>query len=156
MNKLNATYSLLLLMLILNGLLLLKLFKPSDKKVPKFKSPHEILVSRLNFTENQKRNLDTVYIKRVEKLKHLEMVLKKYKNELFECSKSTKYDSLKVKQLATNIGYNMKEMDVKVFELLRGIRQICDPKQKQKFDEIFKEVFHKEAKKHTSVENNQS
>lgn len=152
MSKLNASYFLLLLMLFINVFLLTKLYNSPANGKSGFKPPHEILVSRLDFTPSQEKALQALYAVRVNQLKHLEDHLKQSKNELFEYSKSEKYDSLHVKKIAANIGNTMRDMDVKVFELLKGIRSICDTRQKNKFDLLFKEVFDNEAKKHTSIE----
>lgn len=147
MNKLNALYTMTLVMLLINGFLIIKLFiHPGDKNT-KPKPPHEILVERLDFSEAQKEALDTLYFSRVDSLKFLGNKLKVYKKSLFEYAKTGKYDEKFVHSTSEGIGITMKQIDVKVFELLRGIRQICDKNQKKKFDSLFKEIFDREGDK---------
>jgi periplasmic protein CpxP/Spy len=147
MNKLNTLYVLSITMLIINGFLIFKLFVNQNHLKPKMRPPHQILVERLEFSEFQKQALDTLYFSREDSLRHLSNKLRVYKNSLFEYAKTGNYNQRFVNQTSEGIGITMKQMDIKVFEMLRGIRQICDEKQKKKFDEIFKEIFHREGDK---------
>ncbi len=148
-NKKNILYGLLALMFLLNGFLVFQLysFSATNQSV-RPAPPHQILVDRLDFTAAQRKALDTLYLGREYELHHLAMRLKSQKNTLFEYSKTVEYNPEKVTLLTNDIGITMSEMDRKVFEMLRGIRMICDDKQKIKYDRIFKEIFHKEGRKH--------
>lgn len=147
MNKKDILYNLLILLLCINGFLVFKLYSFDNAKPKEFrKPPHQILVDRLHFSKHQIKALDTLYSGRENELMEMGMYMSQQKNALFEYSKTEKYDTNKVKYFANEIGLTMSRMDVKVFELLRGIRLICDVKQKKEFDKIFKDVFHKEGK----------
>lgn len=147
-NKKDILYSLLVLLFLLNGILVFKLFSfhaPDENRRPA--PPYKILVDRLKFTKAQTEALDTIYLGREEELHDLAMHLRTQKNNLFEYSKTVNYDPDKVAYLTNDIGATMAKMDTKVFEILRGMRMICDEKQKIKFDALFKEIFHREGRK---------
>lgn len=147
-NKKDILYSLLILLFLLNGVLVYKLFSfhaPDQNSRPN--PPYKILVDRLDFTRAQVKALDTLYFEKEEEIHELAMQLRMQKSNLFEYSKTVNYDPDEVAHLTHDIGTTMAKMDTKVFEILRGIRMICDDRQKIKYDKIFKEIFHKEGRK---------
>ncbi|WP_428223479.1 Spy/CpxP family protein refolding chaperone [Flavobacterium sp.] len=148
MNKRDNLYYVVLLMLVLNGFLVFKLFSMDcNKPMEMRKPPHQILVERLHFTPEQEMKLHEIYGSNEQELHVLERQMMQLKNELFNYSKSEAYSEARVGQLAIRIGDTMQAMDIKVFHLMHGIREICDAQQKKKFDAIFKDVFHIEGRK---------
>lgn len=126
---------------------------PMNEKLPSPKG-RLIFEKELNFSKQQ---LDAVDKLREEHFAGVQKIMddiRKNKDELFALLKNP--DSLKVNDLTGKIGNDQKEMERAIFNHFQKIRNLCDEKQKAKFDEIFKEIInpgppHPEGPRHQEI-----
>ncbi len=132
-------------LIILNVFLLFTLWrKPSFKPMPhgpREGGPAEMIIKELHFKPEQ--------ISEFEKLKeehHSGMIKlmeegKGIRARYFDLLKADKADSILKDSLQILIAGNQQEIEAWTFDHFTKVRAMCDPEQKQKFDEIINEVL---------------
>jgi len=109
--------------------------------IDKLPSPKGRLMfeKELNFSKQQLEAVDKLREEHFANVQNIMDDIRKNKDELFNLLKNP--DSLKVLDLTGKIGTEQKEIELASFYHFQKIRNLCDDKQKVKFDEIFKEII---------------
>ena len=138
-------YILMAVLVIMNLITLgsLWMFRVKER-LPLQQSPpplvKEFLEKELNFNKEQSEKFDKLKLEHHSNSKKIidEIALKK--ESLFDLIKENSGDDPKVIKIADEIGTKQKELDLVTYNHFRDIRNLCDEKQKVKFDLIVNDI----------------
>jgi periplasmic protein CpxP/Spy len=139
MNKLTFVSIAVVILLILNGALVaLIFFKKTD--VPRHVRADEIIISRLELNGDQIERFEE--LKRAHRKKVMEChdSISVLKRALIGGLKTALPDTHHTYALANSIGQQQKEVELATFSHFAALRELCDDRQKQLFDEFIQEI----------------
>lgn len=103
--------------------------------------PGEFLSQELQLDPAQLREFYTLRDEHRMKIKGLQNNGRELRDNYFNLLKSDKPDSAEVNKLASGIAANQKEIELATFHHFEKVRTICNPEQKQLFDNIIGDVL---------------
>lgn len=102
--------------------------------------PQDFLIEKLQFNEKQKESFLLLAQQHRDKTEQLREQIKIKKDKLFELAKVDKLEDSTIRNAANEVGILIEELDMFTLEHFRQIRTLCDPTQKEIFDNIIKEM----------------
>ncbi len=115
--------------------------KPQDRPGPPRKDISGFLTRELNFTEDQKKQFETLRNEHHDAIENIQEKDREMHDKYFDLLQSAAEDSLLVTSLADSMSENRKQIELITFHHFRKVRNICDDKQKKKFDEIINDAL---------------
>ncbi|MBU2950085.1 hypothetical protein KO493_05170 [Tamlana agarivorans] len=144
MKKNLLLYILLFFLLVVNGFFLFDYMENShDAKKSEAKNPLGFIVKELKFSEVQLKDFKRINKTQRREMELVDQALRRTKDALFEKISSASVRTKEIDSLTTIIGENQKTKENLVFKHLRSIQELCNEKQKQKFQSILKDALHK-------------
>ena len=133
----------LVIILLLINAITLGLFwlgKPKGPEGPKGK-PQDFLIQQLHFDEKQKEAFLLLAEEHRSKTEELREQIKAKKDALFDLVKLEIVSDSTKTIAAKEVSVLIEELDLFTLEHFRQIRALCDPKQKELFDKVIKEMI---------------
>lgn len=135
-------YAFLIVMLIVNAVLLYLIV---DKKMSKGPSKGQtFLTEQLNFSETQKDAFFKLDREHRQKMMAFDDELKELRELLFQ---SFDKEHISVDTLTMKMGDLETEKQSELFSFFGKVRELCDAKQTEKFDQIIQEILHRRGPK---------
>jgi Spy/CpxP family protein refolding chaperone len=103
--------------------------------------PADFIQHELNFNQQQKDQFENLKKEHQDAMKNVHDDMKKNKDEIFSYITKGQNDSVKINQLADNIGKDQKQIELATYTHFQKVRAMCDDTQKKKFDGIIGEVL---------------
>ncbi|WP_188466766.1 hypothetical protein [Bizionia arctica] len=142
MKKNTILYILLAFLIVFNGFFLFYFLGNTNDTVERGGGdPMSFVMKQLNFNALQLEEMEGVNKKHHQKMMRINDDLKELKDALFNNLSDVIIDNKTVDSIATLIGKKQKAKEIEAFSHFRSIQELCDDKQKQKFEEIIKDAL---------------
>lgn len=142
-----------LLLAVLNICLLVSIWlkqgsSPSDEmhRPPNGEKAADFLIEQLKFTQQQLADFEKLKEEHHKAIDSLREISKEVHHSFFDNLKNEKPDTAKVNELAIAIANTQTQIEKVTFNHFKKVRNLCDEKQKAKFDEIIQEVLKRMAR----------
>ena len=149
MKKNRFLYLLLIFLVIANGYLLYNQFNGKGKRGHREsrKDPVEFISKKLEFNDQQVAQLKEISVKHREKVQEIYKETKLLKSNLFNAISNTSVNQNEIDSIINLIGEKTKYKETEMFFHLRGISDICNDDQKEKFENMLKHILDKRGKR---------
>jgi len=141
-----------LLLAVLNicllGSIWLKQDKPSHEEMrrpPNGEKAADFLIEQLKFSSQQLTAFEKLKEAHHQAIDSLHEISKEVHHLFFDNLKTEKEDTVSTHKLARAIADNQTQIELVTFNHFKKVRELCDEKQKTKFDEIIQEVLKRMA-----------
>lgn len=138
MKKHSILYLLLLVLLIMNAFFLFNYLGRPQHKGPK--ESDDFIAKELNFNASQLRQFSILETKHHNAMETFGDDMKLLKDELFKKITATSVDESTVDSLLSSISQREQLKEKERFNKLRGIYELCDAQQKERFSDIIKKA----------------
>ncbi len=101
----------------------------------------EFLTQKLQLTEKQQKQFETLKHAHHEKVEILREKSKNLHDDFFELLKQPEIDTTTINLAADAIINNQKALELVTFYHFKEVRAICSPTQQKKFDEVIREAL---------------
>ena len=115
-------------------------------EIPNGKKAADFLIEQLKFSPQQLTAFEKLKEEHHQAIDSLREIGKEAHHLFFDQLKNEKQDTSKVNELAKAIANNQTQIELVTFNHFKQVRNICDEKQKVKFDEIIQEVLRRMAR----------
>ena len=112
------------------------------------KKAADFLIEQLKFSEKQMADFEKLKQAHRTSIDSLKEAGKEIHQLFFDNLKNEEQDTASVNKFAREIANNQTQIELVTFNHFEKVRQLCDKKQKQKFDEIIQEVLKRMAAPH--------
>jgi Spy/CpxP family protein refolding chaperone len=133
------------LLTLLNIILLITIWQkpphsppPGDGK----EGPAQRIIHDLQLDGKQQQQFETLKREHRRAMEQFRERGQQLRDEYFDLLKQPSPDSVLVHAKARAIAKNQEDIELVTFDHFRKVRQVCDPQQQKKFDEIIKDVLH--------------
>ena len=140
-----------ILLVALNVFLLTTMWLKQHEKMhnpPKGEKASDFLIEQLKFSDKQMADFEKLKQAHRKSIDSLREAGKNIHRLFFDNLKNEKQDTTTVNKFAREIANNQTQIELVTFNHFEKVRQLCDEKQKQKFDEIIQEVLKRMAAPH--------
>ncbi len=122
--------------------------QPSDEmhRPPNGAKAADFLIEQLKFSSQQLVEFEKLKEAHHHAIDSLREAGKEIHHLFFDNLKAEKQDTFKVNELAKAIANNQTQIELVTFNHFKQVRNLCDEKQKIKFDEIIQEVLKRMAR----------
>tara|TARA_R110002050_G_scaffold4573_1_gene22045 strand:+ start:28692 stop:29186 length:495 start_codon:yes stop_codon:yes gene_type:complete len=147
MKKNLLLYILLLFLIIVNGFFLYNYLGNNEKEG--FKEPirpDEFLLKELKFDGAQQELFNELGKKHHHTMRGLSDGIKVLKDNLFKGLSDSSLSSINIDSIATLIGEKTKARDLEALRHFKSIQELCNDKQKEKFNKIISDALRKGAR----------
>lgn len=141
MKKNIPLYILLVFLIIVNGFFLINYLGKSDHKRPKGEQEN-FIVRELKFDAGQKEKFEELDIAHHKRMKHISESERKLKGGLFGSVSNETITASQIDSIVSQIGDLAKEKELEIFQHFSAVRNLCDNKQKDKFEQILRRALH--------------
>ncbi|MFD2541506.1 Spy/CpxP family protein refolding chaperone [Lacinutrix gracilariae] len=135
-------YILLLFLIIVNGFFLFNYMAKSNND-PGRKDPMSFLKKELNFNEAQLEKLKVINATHHQNMMRTSDEIKNLKDALLTNISNESVNKNTIDSIASLIGDKETKLEKEVFYHFNNIHNLCNAKQKQKFNKIIKDAMHK-------------
>lgn len=132
MKKQPIIYILLAFLIIVNGFFLFHFLK--KPKPPK--KPELFIVEELGFNEVQMKEFELMSDLHFDKMQGVNRQIKRLKDDLFSKVSEAEVPPTYLDSITSLIGEQEKQKDILVFTHMQKVKDLCDERQKKKFDKI--------------------
>jgi len=98
------------------------------------------LTKQLDFDENQQKQAEQVFHQHADKMHTYELAVARLQKEIFKCMAQDVPDSVHAFMYADSVGIWREATQKEFFRSSIAIRQICNPEQKRKYDELMQNM----------------
>ena len=127
------------IVLLVSNLFLAGFILTHKKGGPHRKNPKELIVKKLDLDDNQVKNYEELIDAHKPAFIEKKKTLQNKKNDLYLLLQSNN-DQTKSLELSAEIGELQREIEIFQFNHFKDIRQLCNPNQLAKFDELMIEI----------------
>jgi Spy/CpxP family protein refolding chaperone len=99
------------------------------------------LTKRLGLDDNQKTQAEKIFVAHSTQMKKCQMEIGRFQKEILKSVAEDKPDSIRAFQYADSIGACRLLMQKEFYRSTMAIRQICNPEQKKKCDELMEDMM---------------
>lgn len=138
MKKNSVLYILLIVLIIMNGFFLYNYLGRPEHKGPKENG--EFIVKALGLNETQLKQFRSVEKSHHNSMKNIGDNVKVYKDELFQKISASEVNQDEIDSLIRLISEKEILKEKAIFNRLRGIYNLCNAEQKQRFSNIIKKA----------------
>ncbi|MFI0428077.1 Spy/CpxP family protein refolding chaperone [Mariniflexile sp. HMF6888] len=148
MKKNAILYTLLVFLIIVNGFFLFNYIgTPVFKETNEQQDPDDFIARELQFNESQMQKMHMLSREHHHKIRQIHTSLRTLKNALFKNISVSPLNTSEIDSISNEIGFLEKERDIATFYNLREVYNLCNEKQKERFNEIVTEALHKVGEK---------
>jgi protein CpxP len=97
------------------------------------------LEHELKFTDDQRKQFDVLREEHHEQVENIQRRAHEMHDRFFDLL--SKQDSSEVKQLADSLAKNQEQVELITFDHFKKVRELCNPEQQKKFDEIIDDAL---------------
>ena len=140
-----------ILLVVLNVFLLTTMWLKQHGEMhnpPRGEKASDFLIEQLKFSNQQLAAFETLKHAHHTSIDSLREAGKEIHHLFFDNLKNQKQDTATINKFAREIANNQTQMELVTFNHFKEVRELCDEKQKQKFDEIIQEVLKRMAAPH--------
>ena len=116
------------------------------RRPPNGEKAADFLLEQLQFSEQQLNEFEILKKQHRSAVDSLREIEKEIHQLFFDNLKIEKQDTAKVNELAKAIANNQTQIELVTFKHFKQVRNLCNDKQKVKFDEIIHEVLKRMAR----------
>jgi hypothetical protein len=157
MKKNIVLYILLIFLVAVNVFFLFNYIgRPIGKQKVGTQDPMSFIVDELNFNEEQLEAVQNLNKKHHQSMMNNNNGIKKFKDALFNKLSDEEIDPKVVDSLARIIALKEMEFDKMAFYHFRGIQELCNPEQKEKFKSIINDALKKGSNNRERLPNEES
>lgn len=128
----------ILLLVLLNGSMLAYIWLKNDKQ-PRGKAALDYMINKLDLNQQQKEQFEQLRREHHENNTAIRELGKQLHDDFFAALAGN--DTLLVNQLADSIALLQKQQELKTWKHFKTLRNLCNPEQQKKFDEMIKETM---------------
>ncbi len=148
MKKNLLLYILLIFLIVVNGFFLFNyLGKSSDKSRKGPKGPGNFIAKQLEFDEAQMQRFQELNQEHRQVMRGLLNETKDLKEELFKKISETNISDKEIDSITRLIGIKEQQKEKETFKNLKNIQEICNDKQKERFNKIVRDAMHRGRKR---------
>jgi len=107
------------------------------------KDPISFIIQQLKFDDKQLLIIESINEKHHYKMRQIGDEVKELKEALFNRLPETYVNENTIDSITTLIGKKEKEKETEAFYYFKKIQEICNDKQKEKFEKIINDALHK-------------
>lgn len=144
MKKNTLLYILLIVLVVMNGFFMFKIF--GDKHPPD-PNPGMFIAKELHFDEKQMNDFSKLNDVHHDAMRKTSRELKELKEALFNQLEAAEVNTAEVNDLTRRIGEKERQKDLKTFYHLKEVQKICTDEQRLRFNSIIQEALHRRGKK---------
>jgi len=115
------------------------------RQPPNGKRAADFLIEQLKFSDKQMTDFEKLKESHHASIDSLREAGKEIHHLFFDNLKNERQDTALVNKFAREIANNQTQIELVTFNHFEKVRQLCNEKQKQKFDEIIQEVLKRMA-----------
>ena len=144
MKKNTLLYILLFFLIIVNGFFLYNyLGRPEANRGNEPKDPMVFIAEQLKFDSDQLQKMENLNKRHHQNMRRINDDLKELKDGLFNRLSDVSINKKDVDSITALIGQKEKEKDTEAFYHFRSIQELCNEKQKEKFNKIINDALRK-------------
>ncbi|NER14154.1 periplasmic heavy metal sensor [Leptobacterium flavescens] len=144
MKKNLLLYILILFLIGVNSFFLIKFMNgPGEEKRERRGGPGGFIAKELNFSPDQMDRFHELNRRHHRAMREISDEIRFLKDELFSGISDENVSEAHIDSISALIGEREKAKDIEVFYHFRDILEICDEKQKERFNKIILEALHK-------------
>ncbi|WP_452229880.1 MULTISPECIES: hypothetical protein [unclassified Lacinutrix] len=142
MKKNTVLYILLVFLVLVNGFFLFNFLGEitSDKGI-EARDPMGFVREQLNLSASQIETFEIINKEHHQKMMGFNDDLKALKDALFNNISENSLNKESIDSIATLIGEKQKVKEIEIYDHFKGIQELCNPKQKEKFKKILKDAL---------------
>ena len=143
MKKNLPLYIMLVFLIVVNGFFMYRCMGDTPNKKPrKQQKTSDFIIEELGFSYEQLEQFKVSNQDHNTVMRQLSEDIRDLKDELFNKLSNKSVDEKLIDSLTSLLGKKEKEKRTNVFYHFKEIQNICDSKQKEKFEKIIKEALH--------------
>lgn len=141
--KKNTLLYVLLAFLVIANVFFLFQFLNIEKEEPskRGQKPEQFMVKALDFDEAQMEAFEVISDLHFDRMQSLSQNIRKLKDQLFSRVGDNNIDAQEIDSITTLIGQYEKQKDDQLFYHLQKVRDLCNDRQKKKFEGIMKDAL---------------
>lgn len=145
MKKNIILYSLIIFLIIVNGFFLFHFLRNPEMPMQRSggENPENFILKELEFNANQKEHFIILSETHRNNMQSISEELKELKDLLFSKILEKSINSKEIDSITSLIGEKEKAIDMTTFNHFRVIQNMCNEKQKEKFERIIKDAIHR-------------
>jgi protein CpxP len=144
MKKNILLYILLIVLVVMNGFFMFKIFGDSH---PPGHNPGIFIAKQLNFDETQMQDFTKLNDTHHDAMRGISREVKELKDQLFNELSEVEVNKSKINDLTRRIGENERQKDLKTFYHFKEVQKICTDEQRSRFNSIIQDALHRRGKK---------
>ncbi|MEC3908341.1 hypothetical protein VOI54_15025 [Tamlana sp. 2201CG12-4] len=143
MKKHSLLYILLIFLVIVNVFFLYNYLGNGNNRSKGPQPPGDFLVKELGFSASQLEEFRGINQKHHHRMRSISEDIRELKDALFNGLSDVTDNEFVIDSITTLIGKKEKEKDLETFNHFRHIQELCNEKQKEKFNDIVKDALRK-------------